>query len=143
MGSASDPLSEQRGWTAEEIHSHWNWVPGSGFLNNYEFSLTWRLIQNALPLLGLNYKVGLADIPDCARGGSSLEETAEHAFYYCERVRLFWDRIGEWTARIEPKQLMLLDVGYIVDNVFPPFQGEKHVMFLTILAVARMMIWTT
>ncbi len=39
MGSASDPLSERRGWTAEEIRSHWTWAPGSSFLNNSEFSL--------------------------------------------------------------------------------------------------------
>ena len=38
---------------------------------------------------------------------------------------------------------MLLNVGYIVDNVLPQFQGEKHVVFLVILAVARMVIWTT
>ena len=82
-------------------------------------------------------------MPDCPRCGNELEETAEHAFYYCERVRPFWDHVGEWTARIEPKQLMLLDVGYVVDNVLPPFQGEKHVVLLAILAVARMVIWTT
>ena len=83
-------------------------------------------------------------MPDCARCGSGLEETAEHAFYYCcERVRPFWDHVGEWTARIEPKQLVLLDVGYVVDNFLPPFQGEKRVMFLAILAVARMVIWTS
>ena len=143
VGSASDPLSERRGWTAEEIRSHWNWAPGSSFLNNSEFSLTWRLVRNALPLLGLNYKAGLADMPDCPRCASGLEETAEHAFYYCERVRPFWDHVGEWTARIEPKQLVLLDVGYVVDNVLPPFQGEKRVVFLAILAVARMVIWNT
>ena len=50
---------------------------------------------------------------------------------------------GEWAARIEPKQLMLLDVGYVVDNVLPPFQGEQRVVFLAILAVARMVIWET
>ena len=143
VGSASDPLSERRGWTAEEIRSHWNWAPGSSFLNNSEFSLTWRLVRNALPLLGLNYKACLADMPDCPRCGSGLEETTEHAFYYCERVRPFWDHVGEWTARIEPKQLVLLDVGYVVDNVLPPFQGEKRVVFLAILAVARMVIWIT
>ena len=80
---------------------------------------------------------------DCPRCGSGLEETAEHAFYYCERVHPFWDHVGEWTARIEPKLLVLLDVGYVVDNVDPPFQGEKRVVFLAILAVARMVIWTT
>ena len=143
MGSASDPLSERRGWTAEGIRSHWNWAPGSSFLNNSEFSLTWRLVQNALPYLGLNYKADLADMPICARCGGGLEERAEHAFYYCERVRPFWDHIGEWTARIEPKQLLLLDVGYVVDNVLPPFQGENRVVFLAILAVAQMVICTT
>ena len=45
--------------------------------------------------------------------------------------------------RNEPKQLVLLDVGYVVDNVLPPFQGEKRVVFLAIHAVARMVIWTT
>ena len=143
VGSASDPLSERHGWTAEEIRSHWNWAPGSSFLNNSEFSLTWRLARNALPLRDLNYKAGLADMPDCPRCGSGLEETAEHAFYYCERVRPFWDHVGEWTARIEPQKLVLLDVGYVVDNVLPPFHGEKRVVFLAILAVARMVIWTT
>ena len=142
LGSASDPLSERRGWTTEEIRSHWNWAPGSSFLNNSEFSLTWRLVRNALPLVGLNYKADLADMSDCARRASGLEETAEHAFY-CERVRPFWDHVGEWTARIEPKQLVLLDVGYVVDNVLPPYQGEKRVVFLAILAVARMVIWIT
>ena len=38
---------------------------------------------------------------------------------------------------------MLLDVGYVVDNVLLPFQGEKRRVFLAILAVARMVIWTT
>ena len=82
-------------------------------------------------------------MPDCPRCGSGLEEMAEHAFYFCERVRAFWDHVGEWTARIEPKQLVLLDIGYVVDNVLPPFQGEKCVVFLAILAVAQMVIWIT
>ena len=138
VGSASDPLRERRGWTLEEIRSDWNWTPGSSFLNN-----TWRLSRNALPLLSLNFRAGLADIPDCTCCGSGLEETAEHAFYYSEWVCSFWDHVGEWTARIEPKQLVLLDVGYVVDNFLHLFQGEKRVEFLTILAVARIVIWTT
>ena len=81
-------------------------------------------------------------MPDCARCGSGLEETAEHA-YCCEKVSPFWDHVWEWTARIERKQLVLLDVGYAVDNVLPPFQGEKCVVFLVILGVARMVIRTT
>ena len=38
---------------------------------------------------------------------------------------------------------MLLDVWYVLDNVDPLFQGEKRVVFLVILAVARMVIWQT
>ena len=94
------------------------------------------------PFSAWTYKAVLADIPDCPRWGNGLEETAEHAFYYCERVRPFWNHVREWTARIEPKQFVLLDIGYVVDNVLPPFQGEKRVVFLAILAVARMVIWT-
>ena len=43
-------------------------------------------------------------------------------------------------ARIEPEQL---DIGYIVENILPPFQGEKCVVFLMISAAAEMVIWTT
>ena len=82
-------------------------------------------------------------MPDCPRFGSGLEETAEHTFYYSERVCPFWNHVGEWTAGIEPKQLALLDVGYVVDNILPQFHGEKRVVFLTILAVARIVIWLT
>ena len=84
--------------------------------------------------------MGLADLPNCALCGRGLEETAEHT-YYCKRVRPFWDHVGERMVRIEPKKLVLLDVGYLVDNILPPFQGEKCVVFLAILAVARMVIW--
>ena len=136
MGSTSNPLSERCCWMAEEIRSHWNWAPGSSFLNNSEFSLTWRLARN------LNFRVGLVDMPDCTRCSSGLEETAEYT-YYSERVCSFWDHLGEWMAHIEPKQLVLLYIGYVIDNILPLFQREKHVVFLTILAVARMVIWTT
>ena len=71
-------------------------------------------------------------MPDCTRCGSGLEETAEHAFYYCDRVLPLWDNVGEWMARIEPKPLVLLDVAYVVDNVLLSFQGEKRVVFLAI-----------
>ena len=87
--------------------------------------------------LGLQRMPGRhAWLPRC---GSGLEEIALHAFYYCERVRSFWSHVKEWMARISPRELVLLNFGYVVDNVDPPFQGEKRV----ILAVARMVIWQT
>ena len=140
VDSSSDLLMDHLGWSMEEVCSDWNWVPGLGFLHISEFLLTWQLALNVLPLFRLNYKAILADMPNCPRCGSSWEETTEHSFYYYERVHPFWNHIGEWMACIKPKQLMLLDSGYIVDYVFPRFQGEMYVVFLMILAVARMMI---
>ena len=78
-------------------------------------------------------KAGRADMPDCPHCSSGLEEAAQHTFYY------FWEHV----THIEPKQLMLFNIGCIVDKVLPPLQGEKSVVFLTILAVARMAIWMT
>ena len=43
-------------------------------------------------------------------------------------------------ARISLRELVLLDVEYFVDNVDPPFQC---VVFIVILAVARMVMWQT
>ena len=40
-------------------------------------------------------RAGLADMPDCYRCSSGLNETAEHTFYHYERVRLFWDHVGD------------------------------------------------
>ena len=34
-------------------------------------------------------------------------------------IRLFWGHVGDWTARIDPKQLVLLDVAYVINNVVP------------------------
>ena len=106
-----------------------------------KFSLTWRLTRNALPLTESAFKADLADMLDCARSSSDLEKTAFQAFYYCERVRSFGSHVEEWTACIDPKQLVLLDVGYVVDNVNPPWKGEKLVVFLAILAMTWMVIW--
>ena len=82
-------------------------------------------------------------MPDCPRCGSGLEETALHTFYYYKRVLPFWNHIRELTAHISPRQLVLLDIGNIIDNIVPPYKGEKRVVFLVILAVARMVIWVT
>ena len=120
VGSASDPQVDRLGWSAEEIRSQWNWAPGSDFLNNSEFSLTWRLARNALALNDWAYRACLADMPDCTR--CAFPETALHAFYYCERVRQSWSHVEEWTARISPRELVPLDVDYVVDNVRPLFR---------------------
>ena len=86
VSSTLDHLVEWLGWSQEEIRSQWNWVPGSSFLNNSEFSLTWQLAQNVLPFNNWDFKAYLADMPDCPHCGSGLEEMALHTFYYCDWV---------------------------------------------------------
>ena len=44
---------------------------------------------------------------------------------------------------IDPKQFVLLDIGHVMDDVDPPYRGEKHEVFLAISTAARMVIWTT
>ena len=126
VASASDPLKERRGWTA-----------------SVELGARIELLEQPRVL------AHLATCSECIipcrlelQGGPGRHARL-HAFYYCERVRPFWDHVNEWTVRIEPKQPVLLDVGYAVDNVLSPFQGQKRVVFLAILDVARMVIWRT
>ena len=76
-GSVLDPLVKQLDWSLEEIRYQWNRAPGSSFLNNSEFSLTWRLTRNALPLNDWAYRACLADMPDFPRCGNGLEEIYE------------------------------------------------------------------
>ena len=98
--SVSDPLVKRLSWLMEVIRSQWNLTPGSSSLNNSEFSLTWRLARNALALNDWAYKACLANMPNCPRCSSGLEETALHAFNYCEWVCPFWSYVVEWTGRI-------------------------------------------
>ena len=129
VSSASYPLVGRLGWSAEEIRSLWNWAPGSGFLNHSEFSLTWRLARNAVALNDWAYRACLADMPDCVHCGIVLEETALHAFYYCERVNSFWSHVEEWKVHISPRELVPLDVGYVVDNVSLRFRVRNVCCF--------------
>ena len=107
VGSDSDPLEELLGWLLEEICSQWNWAPGSGFLNNSEFSFTLQLARNVLPFADWTFKVGLVVMPDCPCCSSGLEEMALYTSYNSERFRPFWSHVGEWTTHINPKQLVL------------------------------------
>ena len=138
VDTASDPLKEWLSWSRDEIPSQWNWAPGSGFLNNNLAARSGRGTPHRLGFQG-----GLGRCPTALSAAVFLEETALHAFYYWERVRSFWSHVGEWMVRIDPKQLVLLDVGYVEDNVDPPWKGEKRAVFLAIPAVARMEIWET
>ena len=71
MGSSLDALVERLGWFLEEVH----------FLNNSEFSLTWRRAQNVLPLLDWAFKADLVDLRYSHRCSRGMEEIAVQNFY--------------------------------------------------------------
>lgn len=52
------------------------------------------------------------------------------------------DFVGELLVRIAPKKLVLIDRKYASDNVSHPYSGVKRIVFLSLLATARMVIWT-
>ena len=60
--------------------------------------------------------------------------------YHWDRVRPFWSHVLEWKACNDTKLLVLLDVGYIVVNVNPPWKYEQRVVFHEILDLAPMVI---
>ena len=74
--------------------------------------------------------------------GREIKEMEKYAFYYCRGIRLFWDHVREVTARINPKQLVLLDVGYVVDSFNPLWKDKKWRVSPAILAVAWVVICT-
>ena len=122
----------------------WSWAPASDYLDNHEFSLTWSLVRNSLPLRDKLLKWNLVDDSDCLRCNSGWEETCAHAFFHCCKVRPLWDYVNELTARLQPERARLeLDVGYVCDNVLPSLPRVKRMVFLTLLAVARKVVWNT
>ena len=142
VGSALDPLSEQFGWTAGEIRSHWNWAPWSSFFNNSEFSLTWRLARNALPPSRLELQNG----PGRHARLCSLQQWFRRNSWGRLLLRASLPVLGSrrgvddshWTKAARAARRWLRR-GQRSTSVI----GEKLVVFLAILAVARMVIWTT
>ena len=99
VGSSSDQLEERLGLLQNEIRSQWNWklASSSGFLNNS---------RGGSPGTCFLYRVDFQSRPGrylrLPPSGCCLEETTEHAFYYCHWVRPFWTDVEEWTVRINP-----------------------------------------
>lgn len=78
---------------------------------------------------------------DYHRYDSGFDET--HPFFYCPHVQPFWDHISELTNSIDPKHIVSIDLWYMCDNVSPPLPGMKQMVFLMLLAVTGMVVWTT
>ena len=141
-GSANDNLEKRLGYWKPEIYCHWSWAPGAGYLDNSEFSLTWRVARNLCPLRDRDAKVDKEISDRCVRCLTE-KESVEHAFFRCDNVRLLWRYVDQLIDRMAPDARIGIDVAYAIDNVMPPMPRRKHMMFLLLLAVTRKVIWTT
>lgn len=72
-----------------------------------------------------------------------LGEMDEHAFYQCPLFYPYWDFVGELVARMEIENFVALGVSYVCDNVAFSWEILKCMMFLTLTAIARMVMWKT
>ena len=78
------------------------------------------------------------EILDCVTASMVWKKRLNTHSTRFERNRAFRNNVNEVTARIAPTQLVLFDVGYVVDYISSPSTGEKCVVFFVILAVV---IW--
>lgn len=69
-----------------------------------------------------------------------MEETASHAFDHTPRVHPLLEHVGNLTAHIALENLVLIDRAYACDDLLPPYSEVKRVVFLSLLATARMVI---
>lgn len=54
----------------------------------------------------MNIETGLTEMSNFHRSDRNLEEMSEH----CPTVCQFWDHVGKFTARIDPKHLVSVDL---------------------------------
>ena len=126
------------------VRSRWRLASGKECLSLAELSITWRVAWHGLPL---NYKlchISATQIsPYCFRCDMREKETEAHAFLLCPKIQPLIAYVEETIAYMDPHQRHVLDAPYVIDNAAPPGPKSKRTLFWQILAVARLLIWTT
>ena len=141
-GTANDGLIGELGVTEAEGRLLWPWVPRMRCLNNDEASLTWLVIRNAL-WVGKNlFAAQQAISPECGWCGD-LEETIGHAFFHCPVVRPLCKLLEGYMVCILNGNFFVLEASSVCSNVVPKLNRQEHYVFLCLLGVMRVVIWTT
>ena len=141
-GVPNDEQIELLGLTGEEKRSLWPWAPGLRSLTNPEASLTWLTIRNALWVGTRLKKAKLVDTPACERCGD-WEETVEHAFYHCRFARPLCELVEGYMVRILRRPDFKLEASNVCSNVTPLLEKKEKYIFLCLLGLLRVVIWTT
>ena len=114
--------------------------PGIKCLNNDEASLTWLVIQNAL-WVGKKFSAHLAISPECGRCGA-LEESINHAFFHCPVVQSLCKLLEGFMVRIPNGKFFVLEASSVCSNVVAKLNRLEHNVFLCLLGIMRVVIWT-
>lgn len=144
---ASDPLRGRLSLSLAarlvvgELRSFWFGAPVEEYLTNPEFSFTQRLMRKAVRFSNINFKAGLAEMPDSSPVRSWLRGNVWVRLFPLSAGDSFWDQVDDLAAPIDPEHLVSINLAYVCDNVLPPWSGVNRLVFLTLLTVARM--WLT
>ena len=120
----------------------WPWATGMRFLNNDKAFLTWLVIQNALWFGKRLFTAQLAISPECGRC-IALEETIDHAFFHCPVVQALCKLLEGFMLRILNGKFFVLEASSVCSNVIPKLNRPAHYMFLCLLGILRVVLWTT
>ena len=138
-GAASDGLIGELGVMEAEGRLLWPWAPRMRCLNNDEASLTWLVIRNALWVGKKLLAAQQAISPECG----DLEETIGHAFFQCPVVRPLCKLLEGYMVHILNGKFFVLEASSVCSNVVPKLNRQEYYLFLCLLGVMRVVIWTT
>ena len=141
-GAVRDDLLEELGVTKQEGRLLWPWAPGMRSLNNDEASLTWLVIRKALWVSKRLWTAGLVASQGCFRCGD-LEETIAHVFFHCPEVKPMCNYLERLMVRMLHGKFFVLEAASVCSNVVPVLDRQIHYVFLCLLGVMRVVIWTT
>ena len=137
-GAASDGLIGELGVTEAEGRLLWSWAPRMRCLNNDEASLTWLVIWSALWVGKKLFSPQQAISPECDRCGD-LEETIGHTFFHCPVVRPLCKLLEGYMVRILNGKFFVLEASSVCSKL----NRQEHYVFLCLLGVMHVVIWTT
>ena len=141
-GRVHDDLIDDLGLSKREARSIWPWTPGLKCLNNTEASLTWLVIRGALWIGKRLCGAGLVKSPNCVRCGEEVE-TIGHAFFHCKIVVPLCKFVEDLMVRMLRGKFFVLEASSVCSNVAPPLSKTEHYVFLCLLGIMRVVIWTT
>ena len=107
-----------------------------------ESSITWLIIRKVLWVGKRLFSAWLSISPVCIRCGD-MKESIEYAFFHCPVVRLLCKLLEGYMVRTLNGRFFVLEASSVCSNVVPSLNRSEQYVFLCLLGVLRVGIWTT